>query len=155
MVAELAQKLSNVDIEIIEKHHRNKVDSPSGTALMIADNINKACNNRYSYAFSKNISNRTFKDFTNSSHSVNCGKFNCSSGYKKTDTSSKSYNQIGFSCIRGGSLVGEHTVLFIRENESYELTHTAYSRNIYVEGALKAAEFIITKKNGLYVMVDL
>ena len=155
MVAELAQKLSNVDIEIIEKHHRNKVDSPSGTALMIADNINKSCNNRYSYVFSKNISNRTFKDFTNSSHSVNCGKFNCSSGYKKNDTSSKSYNQIGFSCIRGGSLVGEHTVLFIGENESYELTHTAYSRNIYVEGALKAAEFIITKKNGLYGMVDL
>ena len=108
IVSSFAKRLGNFDIEIIEKHHRNKVDAPSGTALMIADNINKVCNSK-----------------------------------------------ISFSSIRGGNLVGEHTVLFLGENESIGLTHTAYSRNIYVEGALKAAEFIVAKKNGLYCMKDI
>ena len=130
----------NVDIEIIEKHHRNKADAPSGTAIMIADNINKACNNRYSYNFSKNNFNNTY-DSKNSSS-------------KKIKSNFKSYNEIGFSSIRGGKLVGEHTVLFLGENETFELTHTAFSRTIYIEGALKAAEFIITQKNGLYSMND-
>ena len=140
IVSSLAKKLNNVDIEIIEKHHRNKADAPSGTAIMIADNINKACNNRYSYNFSKNNFNNTY-DSKNSNS-------------KKIKSNSKSYNEIGFSSIRGGKLVGEHTVLFLGENETFELTHTAYSRTIYIEGALKAAEFIITKKNGLYSMND-
>ena len=61
----------------------------------------------------------------------------------------------GISSIRGGGLVGEHSVLFLGENETIEITHTAYSRNIYVEGALDAARFIITKKNGLFSMEDL
>ena len=121
----LAQKLKNVDIEIIEKHHRNKSDSPSGTALMIADEINKNCNGEYSYAFNR----------------VN---------HPRIDN-----NEIGFSSIRGGNLVGEHTVLYLGKNETIEITHTAHSRNIYVEGALHAAKFIITKKNGLYSMNDL
>ena len=100
----LAKKLKNADIEIIEKHHRMKKDAPSGTALMLANSINKKC---------------------------------------------------GISSIRGGGLVGEHSVLFLGENETIEITHTAYSRNIYVEGALDAARFIITKKNGLFSMEDL
>ena len=121
----LAEKLENVDIEIIEKHHRNKVDAPSGTALMIADKINKKCNRKYTY-----VLNRL-------SQARNC------------------FNEIGFSSIRGGNLVGEHTVLYLGNNETIEITHTALSRNIYVEGALHAAKFIITKKNGLYSMEDL
>ena len=100
----LAKKLKNADIEIIEKHHRMKKDAPSGTALMLANSINKKCS---------------------------------------------------ISSIRGGGLVGEHSVLFLGENETIEITLTAYSRNIYVEGALDAARFIITKKNGLFSMEDL
>lgn len=146
IVSELARKLNNVDIEIIEKHHRNKVDAPSGTALMIADNINKVCNNKYSYVFTRRASGNKLKNSCNSNNSNN---------FKKSNNNFKSYNEIGFSSIRGGTLVGEHTVLFIGENESFELTHTAYSRNIYVEGALKAAEFIVNKKNGLFGMKDL
>lgn len=136
----LAKKMDNInnnmDIEIIEKHHRNKVDAPSGTALMIADNINKMCNNKYSYVFNRNRINST----------------NCTD---KLNDNSKSYSEIGFSSIRGGKLVGQHTVLFLGENESIELTHTAYSREIYIEGTLKAAQFIINKKNGLYSMKDI
>lgn len=126
MSALLAKKLKNYDIEIIEKHHRNKVDAPSGTAVMVADNICKMCKKKYKYVFSR----------TN-------------------DAPRQSNNEIGFSSIRGGSLVGQHSVLFLGENETIEITHTAYSRNIYVEGVFHAAKFIITKKNGLYSMKDL
>lgn len=94
---------------------------------MIANNINKKCNNKYTYILNRN-------NLTNSS---------------------KSYNEIGFSSIRGGNLVGEHTVLFLGKNETIEITHTAYNRNIFVEGALQASKFIINKKNGLYNMDDL
>ena len=135
IASKLAKKLNdanqNIDIEIIEKHHRNKIDTPSGTALMIANDINKALNNKYEYVFDKSIKNT------------------------KSNKKQKSYNEIVFSSIRGGNLVGEHTVIFLGENESIELTHTAYSRSIYIEGSLKAAEFIISKKNGLYSMEDI
>ena len=123
----VAKKYENIDIEILEKHHRNKVDAPSGTSLMIADNINKSTNRNYKYIFDKNhISNIP-----------------------------KKYNEIGFSSIRGGNLVGEHTVMFFTDDETVEITHKAYSRNIYIEGALKAAQFIINKKNGIFNMNDL
>ena len=127
----LAKKLKNMDIEIIEKHHRLKKDAPSGTALMIANNINKKCGKKYKFVFHRTSSNPL--------NTNNC----------------RAKNEIGFSSIRGGGLVGEHSVLFLGENESIEITHTAYSRNIYIEGALDAARFIITKKNGLYTMEDL
>ena len=67
----------------------------------------------------------------------------------------KNKYKIGISSIRGGNLVGEHSVLFLGKNETIEITHTSYSRDIYIEGALHAANFIITKKNGLYDMNDL
>lgn len=67
----------------------------------------------------------------------------------------KNKYSINFSSIRGGNLIGEHTILFLGENESIEITHTAYSRNIYIEGALQAVKFIMSKKNGLYDMQDL
>ena len=164
IVANLATKLNNVDIEIIEKHHRNKVDAPSGTALMIADNINKCCNEKYSYEFNKcgvnNFTRANLKKQINMNNNINSNIFSVSTVLEKDtntemQTHTKSYNEIGFSSIRGGKLVGEHTVLFIGENESFELTHTAYSRSIYIEGALKASQFIITKKNGLYSMSDI
>ena len=127
----LAKKLKNMDIEIIEKHHRLKKDAPSGTALMIANNINKKWGKKYKFVFDRTS--------TNPLNTNTC----------------RTKNEIGFSSVRGGGLVGEHTVLFLGENESFEITHTSYSRNIYVEGALNAAKFIITKKNGLYGMDDL
>ena len=154
IIAELARKFNNVDIEIIEKHHRNKADAPSGTALMIADNINKVCNNKYSYVFTRRPSGNKLKN-SSTSNASNTFITKNSSDLKKFNNNSKSYNEIGFSSIRGGTLVGEHAVLFIGENESLELTHTAHSRNIYVEGALRAAEFIVTKKNGLFCMANL
>lgn len=107
-----------------------------GTALMIANNINDKFENNCSYVF-----NTT----TNSNCSIVCSSKNNNLNSKK----------IGFSSIRGGNLVGEHSVLFLGENEKIEITHTAYSRNIYIEGALHAAKFIINKKNGLYNMYDL
>lgn len=127
IATQIAQKYDNIDIEILEKHHRNKIDAPSGTALMIADNINKYTNKNYKYVFDKN-------------HVSNIPK---------------KYNEIGFSSIRGGNLVGEHTVMFFSNDETIEITHKAYSRNVYIEGALKAAEFIINQKNGLFDMSDL
>lgn len=127
IAAILTKKLDKVDIEIIEKHHRNKLDSPSGTAVMIADNINKNCQNKYKYIFEKN----------------------------KVVDKTKDYNEIGFSSIRGGNIVGEHTVMFIKQDEIIEITHKAYSRNIYIEGAIKAIRFIINQKNGLFSMNDL
>lgn len=102
-----------------------------GTALMIANKINKVCNKKYNFVFNR----------SNTTTSKN--------NYSRTN------NEIGFSSIRGGNLIGEHTILFLGENETIELTHIAHSRNIYVEGALQAAKFIITKKNGLYTMNDL
>ena len=110
----------------------------AGTALMIADRINKRCNNRYKYVFSRNsyVSSKNAYIASNNSYA-------------------RTKNEIAFSSVRGGSVIGEHSVLFLGDNESIELTHTAYSRNIYVEGALRAAQFIITKKNGMYDMSDL
>lgn len=154
LASKLAKKFNNinqnVDIEIIEKHHRNKIDAPSGTALMIADNINKICNNKYKYVFYRSYKNSNVDNF----EAQNIRNDFCNDN-NKTRKNQKSYNEIGFSSIRGGKLIGEHTIIFLGENETIELTHTAYSRSIYIEGALHAAEFIISKKNGLYDMQDL
>lgn len=126
LVSVIAPYLSNTDIEIIEKHHNKKSDAPSGTALSLANSINNVCENRYTYVFNR---------------------FGGKQSRKK--------NEIGFSSVRGGNLVGEHEVLFIGDYETIEIKHTAYSRDIYAEGAIRAARFILTKKKGLYGMEDL
>ncbi len=126
VVSKLAKELTNSDIEIVETHHRNKVDAPSGTALMIADNINNALNNSMHYEFDR--------------HS------------KKAPRDKK---EIGIHSIRGGTEVGKHSVFFFGENESLEISHTTTSRAVFASGALKAAEYIITKSNGMYDMNDL
>lgn len=97
-----------------------------GTAFLLADAINATLENKYQYNFSR------FQE-------------------KKI----RGKNEIGFSSIRGGNLVGEHEVLFLGDSESIEIKHTAYSRAIYAEGAVRAARFIIHKKNGFYTMEDL
>lgn len=126
MVAKLAVLLKDSDIEIIETHHNRKIDSPSGTALILADSINKALDNKMYYEYNR--------------HS------------KKEKRSKK---EIGIHSIRGGTEVGKHTVAFYGENESFEITHNVTSRSIFANGALKAAEFIVNQKNGLYNMENL
>ena len=126
LLAQIAPILKDSDIEIIETHHNRKIDAPSGTALLLADSINKSLNNSMEYNFDR-FSNRE----------------------------KRKENEIGFSSIRGGNIVGEHTVKFYSPYETFEITHTSYSRSVFAEGALKAAKFIISKEAGLYNMDDL
>ncbi len=111
------------DIEIIEKHHNQKVDAPSGTALLLADGINAAMNDQYTYEFDRH------------------------SKRKKRDP-----KEIGISAVRGGTIVGEHTVLFAGNNECIEIKHTAYSKTVFAGGALNAAAWLIQQPAGLYDM---
>lgn len=124
IVAELSRKLPEADIEIVETHHNQKKDSPSGTALLLADSIN--ANGSYIYEL-----NRTQK------------------------REKRNPKEIGFSSIRGGNIVGEHSVIFFSSNETLEIKHTAHSRTVFAEGAIRAAKFIVSKKVGLYSMEDL
>ena len=126
IVAEVAKNLCGTDIEIIETHHNRKIDAPSGTALLLADSINEALDNSMEYNFNR-FQNREKR--------------------KK--------NEIGFSSIRGGNIVGEHTVCFFGENDCLEITHKAYSRGLFAEGALKGAEYIVNKENGYYTMDEI
>lgn len=126
LVAKLATQLTNSDIEIVETHHRNKLDAPSGTALMLANSINEAKNNNMEYMYDR--------------HSVR---------QKRKD------NEIGISSIRGGTEVGKHTVYFFGDNESFEITHTVNSRSIFAKGSIKAAEYLINQPKGFYNMQDL
>lgn len=126
LVSKLSKLLADCDIEIIEIHHKNKIDSPSGTALMLADSINSSLNNSMTYTYDRTTSREKRKQ-----------------------------NEIGIHSVRGGTEVGKHTVLFLGDNESFEITHTVSSRKIFAVGAIKASEFIVNKQNGLYGMEDL
>ena len=126
LLKEIAPKLKNTDIEIIETHHKRKIDSPSGTAKMLAETINEALGGDYVYEYNR---------------------------HDKHEKRGK--NEIGITSIRGGNIVGEHTVKFFGEFETFELTHTSYSRNVFADGAIRAAEFLVGKKNGFYNMDDL
>ncbi|NMB07582.1 MAG: 4-hydroxy-tetrahydrodipicolinate reductase [Tissierellia bacterium] len=114
------------DIEIIEKHHNKKVDAPSGTAYMIANKINEEFENNLVYTFGRN-----------------------------TKTNKRSPKEIGIHAIRGGTIVGEHSVIFAGLDEIIEIKHSAMSKNVFGKGALQAARFIATQDNGLYNMNDL
>ena len=126
LIKEVAKVLEDTDIEIIETHHNRKIDAPSGTAILLADAINEVLENKKEYNFDR---------------------------MQKREPRKK--NEIGFSSVRGGNIVGEHTVSFFGENETLEIKHTSYSRQVFVEGAIKAAKFIVTKNTGLYNMNDL
>lgn len=126
LVASLAKKLPESDIEIVETHHNRKVDAPSGTALILADSINEACNNEFEYEYNR---------------------------HAKREKRTK--NEIGIHSLRGGTETGKHTVIFFGNNESLEITHNVTSRSVFADGAIKAANFIIHKDNGLYSMNDL
>ena len=114
------------DIEIVEQHHHNKLDAPSGTALMLADAINEQNNGEYHYVYDR------------------------SSVRQKRDP-----KEIGISSVRGGSIVGDHEVLFCGPDEVITLKHTAYSRNIFANGAVNAAVYLAKKEPGLYNMGDM
>ena len=126
IVQEVAKVLTNTDIEIVETHHNRKIDAPSGTAILLANAINDVLKDKKTYTFDR---------------------------MQKREARKK--NEIGFSSIRGGNIVGEHSVKFFGDNEELEITHKAYSRQVFAEGALKAAEFIVNQKIGLYDMNDI
>ncbi|MCD6380232.1 4-hydroxy-tetrahydrodipicolinate reductase [bacterium] len=125
VVADVARSLSNFDIEITEIHHNRKKDAPSGTAARIAEKIMKV---------------------RKESHIV-YGREGTTGPRKK--------NEIGIHSLRGGDVIGEHTVIFAGDGERFEITHRAHSRRAFVHGALAAAKYIITKPPGLYSMEDL
>ena len=113
------------DIEIVEKHHNQKLDAPSGTAIALADAMNEVLKNEYFYTYDRSEVRR------------------------KRDK-----KEIGISSVRGGSIVGEHEVIFAGTDEVVTISHTAYSRAIFGKGALAAAKFLAGKKPGLYGMQD-
>lgn len=111
------------DIEIVEKHHNQKKDAPSGTALALADSINETLNNSYEYVYDR------------------------SSRMEK-----RPQKEIGLSAVRGGTIVGEHDVIFAGADEVITFSHTAYSRGVFGKGAIQAAKFLKEKPAGLYDM---
>ena len=125
LVKKASTSLSGFDIEIIEKHHNQKVDSPSGTALMLADAVKEVAPEKF-YVYGREGM---------------CGK--------------RDANEIGIHAVRGGNIVGEHDVLFAGVSETITLSHQATDRAVFAEGAVKAAKYIATKKNGLYNMSDM
>ena len=113
------------DMEIVEKHHNQKVDAPSGTAIALADSINEAMGNTYHY------------------------KYDRSATREKRDA-----KEIGIQAIRGGTIVGEHDVIFAGQDEVITFNHTAYSKAIFAKGAVQAAKFLAGKPEGRYDMAD-
>ncbi len=124
LVKKAALSLYGFDVEIIEKHHNNKVDAPSGTALMLADAI-KEIDDSKTYVYGREGI---------------CGKRN--------------KNEIGIHAVRGGNIVGEHDVIFAGNFETITLSHQATDRSVFAEGAVKAVIYLYGKKNGLYNMND-
>ena len=113
------------DIEIVEKHHHLKVDAPSGTALALADVINDSLKEPFNYKFDRS-----------------------------PDRIRRPKNEIGISAVRGGTIVGEHEIIFAGEDEVIELKHTAYSKAVFAKGAVEAAKFLKGKEPGLYTMKE-
>lgn len=113
------------DIEIVEKHHNLKVDAPSGTALALADSINEARNNEYEYVYDRSQVRQK-----------------------------RGAKELGISAVRGGTIVGEHEVIFAGIDEVIEIKHTAYSKSVFAKGAVEAAKFLAGKPAGMYDMAD-
>lgn len=131
LLIELAKKAAKLlegsfDIEIVERHHNQKIDAPSGTALAIADGIDEALSFPAEYVYDR--------------HSVR---------RKRKNT------EIGISAVRGGTIVGDHEVIFAGNDEVIELSHHAHSKEVFAVGAIKAAKFIKGKTAGMYDMNDL
>lgn len=113
------------DVDIVEKHHRRKLDAPSGTALALADAIQEVLTEEYEYVFDRSQRREQ-----------------------------RPVKEIGISAVRGGTIVGEHEIIFAGRDEVIEIKHTAYSREIFGKGAVVAAKFLAGKGPGLYTMKD-
>ena len=113
------------DIEIVEKHHNLKLDAPSGTALALADSINEEMNGQYEYVYDR------------------------SQRRQKRDK-----KELGISAVRGGTIVGDHDVIFAGTDEVITFSHRAYSKAVFAKGAVEAAKFLAGKEPGLYDMSD-
>lgn len=113
------------DVEIVEKHHNQKLDAPSGTALALADSINEAMGNQYEYIYDR------------------------SQRRQKRDK-----KELGISAVRGGTIVGEHDVIFAGTDEVITFSHAAYSKAVFGKGAVAAAKFLKGKESGRYDMAD-
>lgn len=127
LLKEAAGVLANAgfDMEIVEKHHNQKVDAPSGTALALADSIREALPDDYTYVYDR-------------------------SGKREK----RSQHEIGIQAVRGGNIVGEHEVIFAGMDEVITFQHTAYSKGIFGKGAVQAAKFLAGKPAGMYSMSD-
>lgn len=127
LVKEAAKKLADegFDIEIVEKHHNQKLDAPSGTALALADSINEAMDHQYEYVYDR------------------------SQVRQKRGT-----KELGISAVRGGTIVGDHDVIFAGNDEVVTFSHRAYSRGVFAKGSVVAAKFLHGKDAGLYDMAD-
>lgn len=130
LISELAKKAASVlspdfDIEIIEMHHNQKIDAPSGTALLLANEISSVLENEPVYEFDRH-----------------------SKRMKRTK------NEIGISAVRGGTIVGEHEIIFAGTDEVIKISHSAYSKKLFANGAINAAKFIVNAKSGMYSMKD-
>ncbi len=131
LLVSLCQKATEIlgndfDIEIIEKHHNQKIDAPSGTAIMLANSINETLQNKMLYEYDR---------------------------HSKRQKRAK--NEIGISSVRGGTIVGEHEVIFAGNNEVISLKHEAFSKEVFAFGAIRAAKFLADKSAGLYDMKQL
>lgn len=113
------------DVEIVEKHHNLKVDAPSGTALALADSMNEEMDGAYEYVYDR-------------------------SGVRKK----RDKKEMGISAVRGGTIVGEHDVIFAGTDEVITFSHRAYSKSVFAKGAIEAAKFMAGKTAGLYTMSD-
>jgi len=113
------------DIEIVEKHHNQKLDAPSGTALALADSIKEVLGDEYFYRYDRSQIREK-----------------------------RSQKEIGINAVRGGTIVGVHNVIFAGEDEVIEFTHTAYSKSVFAKGAIEAAKFLAGKSAGMYDMSD-
>lgn len=116
----------NYDIEIIERHHNQKIDAPSGTALAIADALNEQSEKGYEYIYDRHSQRRK-----------------------------RSQEELGIHAIRGGTIVGDHTVLFAGKDEVIEIKHSAASKEVFATGSIRAALFLCNQKPGMYNMKDL
>lgn len=113
------------DIELVERHHNQKLDSPSGTALALADSMNDAMNHEYTYVYDRSQVRQK-----------------------------REKKEMGISAVRGGTIVGDHEVIFAGPDEVIEFKHTAYSRSVFGKGAVEAAKFLAGKPAGMYDMSD-
>lgn len=128
LICSLAKKAAAIlgdkfDIEIIEKHHNQKIDAPSGTAIMLANAVNSVFDDKLNYEYDRHAKRQ-----------------------KRTNS------EIGIHSVRGGTIVGEHDVIFAGHDEIITISHAAHSKEVFAQGAVKAAKFIIGKKPSLYDM---